>query len=134
MSSSPESGDGMRKPQGLQREGTALWDEVVEAYDLRLDEQRLLEHACRTVDELERLRQPLADSDIVVVGSTGQPRTTPLIAEVRGHRQLLSRLVQQLDLPDLDAPAQRSALSQRKAAAANARWDRVRAAREAAEA
>ncbi len=124
----------MQKPQDLHACGIALWDEVSEAYELRQDEQRILEHACRTVDDLERLQHALHDSDIVVVGSTGQPRSSPLIAEIRGHRQLLSRLVQQLDLPDLEAPTQRSALSQRKAAAANARWDRVRAAREAAEA
>ncbi len=124
----------MQKPQDLHACGIALWDEVSEAYELRQDEQRILEHACRTVDELARLQQALVESDIVVVGSTGQPRSSPLIAEIRGHRQLLSRLVQQLDLPDLEAPAQRSALSQRKAAAANARWDRVRAEREAAEA
>ncbi len=124
----------MKRPDGLQPQGTALWDEISEAYELRLDEQRILEHACRTVDDLERLQQALANNEVIVPGSTGQPRTSPLIAEIRGHRQLLSRLVQQLDLPDPEAPTQRSALSQRKAAAANARWDRVRAAREAAEA
>ncbi len=127
-------GNRMRKPQGLQADGTALWNEISEAYELRVDEQRILEHACRTVDELERLQQALANNEVMVAGSTGQPRTSPLIAEIRGHRQLLSRLVQQLDLPDVEAPAQRSALSQRKAAAAHARWDRVRAAREATEA
>ncbi len=125
----------MRSPQAaLQSDGTALWDEVSEAYDLRLDEQRILEHVCRTLDELHRLQTALDDSEVVVAGSNRQPRSSPLIAEIRGHRQLLSRLVAQLDLPDLDTTAQRSALSQRKAAAANVRWDRVRAARQAAEA
>ncbi len=78
----------MRKPQGLQDHGTALWDEVSEAYELRLDEQRVLEHACRTMDDLERLQQALANNEVVVAGSAGQQRSSPLIGEIRGHRQL----------------------------------------------
>ena len=49
----------------------------------------MLEQACRTADELDRLERAVrALPSLVVEGSTGQPRSHPLLAEVRAHRLL----------------------------------------------
>jgi hypothetical protein len=86
-------------------------------------ELAVLEQACRTADELDRLDKAVrALPDLVVSGSMGQPRMHPLLNEARGHRLLLERLVGALALPDEYEesglrPGQRHA--QR---AANARW------------
>ncbi len=126
--------EAVRKPLGLEARGGALWDDITTAWELRADEFRILEHASRTLDDLDRLQKALVSADLIVQGSQRQPRRSPLIAEVRAHRELLSRLLRQLDLPDVQEPAQRSAESLRKSAAAHARWDRVRAQREAVQA
>lgn len=121
----------MDKPSGLKAKGSALWDSVVPAYELKSDEFRVLESACRTLDEITRLERALATAPVMVVGSRGQEIANPLFGEVARHRALLARLVKQLDLPYPDAKPGRSALSEKRAAAANTRWARVRAAREA---
>lgn len=120
----------MERPSGLGSTGIRLWDDLVSVWELRPDEYRLLEHAARTVDELGRLQDLLARTDLFVEGSNGQPRSTPLLADLRGHRDLLLKLLRQLDLPDGVVAPQRSALSEKRAAAANTRWARVRAQRE----
>ncbi len=113
--------EAVRKPLGLEARGGALWDDITTAWELRADEFRILEHASRTLDDLDRLQKALVSADLIVQGSQRQPRRSPLIAEVRAHRELLSRLLRQLDLPDVQEPAQRSAESLRKSAAAHAR-------------
>jgi hypothetical protein len=60
-----------------------------------------LAEACRTADELDRLEKAVrALPDLVVPGSTGQPKVHPLLEEVRRHRLLLERLTTALNLPD----------------------------------
>ena len=89
-------------PPGLGDAGTALWAEIAGKYDLRHDEARVLEAACRTADDLDRLQAALASQPVMVPGSTGQERANPLFTEIRGHRTLLAKLVAQLGLPDDD--------------------------------
>ena len=49
--------------------------------------------ATRVLAEIRRLEAELDGGDLVVLGSQGQPRPNPLLAELRGHRWLLARLL-----------------------------------------
>ena len=115
-------------PRGLGQAGRSLWREVVGAYALRTDERIVLGEACRVLDTARRLERELLGAPVMITGSAGQDRAHPLLAELRGTRDLLARLLRQLDLPDLDAAGQRVP-SARHQAAAQTRWDAVRAAR-----
>jgi len=110
-------------PTGLRAPGKRLWSAVVESFVLNAAELALLEQACRTADELDRLERAVRGlPELTSTGSTGQLKPHPLLAEVRAHRLLLERLTGALALPDEDEesglrPGQRHA--QR---AVNARW------------
>ena len=117
------SEDGLRPPAGLKSPGRKLWAAVVESFVLNPGELSMLEQACRTADELDRLEQAVcALPELTTTGSTGQLKPHPLLAEARAHRLLLERLVGALALPTEDEevglrPGQRH--GQR---AINARW------------
>lgn len=86
----------LRPPRGLGAAGRALWRSIVDEYTLEPHERVLLAEACRTADELERLRAEAASADLIVQGSTGQPRPNPLFGEVRRHSESLARLLRAL--------------------------------------
>jgi hypothetical protein len=123
MAGRVSSDDVLRPPSGLKSPGHRLWAAVAESFVLNAGELAMLEQACRTADELDRLEKAVrALPNLITTGSTGQLKPHPLLAEARAHRQLLERLVGALALPDEDEesglrPGQRHA---RKAA--NARW------------
>jgi len=108
-------------PTALGARGRKLWRAITAQYELRLDELVLLEEACRTLDDVERLRLALVGADLLVLGSAGQQRAHPLLGELRASRALLAQHFRQLGLPDLDAEVAKpkSAPHQR---AARARW------------
>lgn len=113
-------------PDGLYEAGRAVWAALTSAYELSPSELLLLAELAHTVDELATLREASADADPVVTGSTGQPRVHPLFAELRAHRQALSRLVDQLALP---AEYENEGLSPRQQSAkkaADTRWSMER--------
>lgn len=117
-----------RQPAKLGPAGRRLWREVVERYELRPDEARLLTDACREADIIDRLEAALADASLVVKGSMGQLVASPLVSEVRQHRSVLARLLKALNLPDTPAEAERrhNAVSEQARAAARARWGQVK--------
>jgi hypothetical protein len=84
----------------------------------------ILEEACRTRDEVERLRLALLGADLLVLGSAGQYRAHPLLKELRQSRALLAQHFRQLGLPDLDGTG--TAVAKPKSAAhqraARTRW------------
>ena len=92
-------------PDDLEDAGAALWQAVTETYDLDVSELALLAHCARLEDELARLRSALLAGDMIVSGSMGQPRPSPLLDEMRKHREVLGRLLKQLDLPQSDDDA-----------------------------
>ena len=109
-------------PKGLASAGAVLWREVSGKYELRADELRVLEDACREADLVDDLTAALVGADRIVKGSQGQPVINPLISEVRQHRTALAGLLRQLKLPDeSDTPEKRSAAAR---AAVNARWQK----------
>lgn len=79
---------------------------VIDRYDLRPDEVRLLADGCREADIIERLEAELADAPLMVKGSMGQLVASPLVSEVRQHRAVLAGLLKSLKLPDAPAEAQ----------------------------
>jgi hypothetical protein len=111
-------------PKGLDKAGSALWRDVTGKYELRADEQRILEDACRERDLLARLEAGLAGTDLIVKGSQGQDVINPIVSELRQHRSTFASLMRQLKLPDEGGSAGDSGgeLSARNRAAAQARW------------
>lgn len=115
-----------RAPAGLGATGRRRWRSVTAEFELRGDECRLLEHACRTVDELATLQAALANAEPMSVGSMGQPRAHPLYAEIRAHRDMLRRLLAAIDVPDEgDAGGVVRPISNRSASARR-RWEEYR--------
>jgi len=110
-------------PAALAARGRKAWRLITAQYELRLDEVILLEEACRTLDDVERLRVALVGADLLVLGSAGQYRAHPLLTELRQSRALLAQHFRQLGFPDLDAagtvPKPKSAAHQQ---AARTRW------------
>jgi hypothetical protein len=96
---------------------------VVGKYMLTPAEVEMLGQAARTADELDRLERAVrALSELVVSGSTGQPKVHPLLEEVRRHRLLLERLTSALNLPDQDEEVGSRAGSRHARRAAEGRW------------
>lgn len=122
----PLSGDRVvpAPPEHLSPQAITLWRSIVNVYDLRPDELRVLEDACREAQLIDRIDDELRMAPLVVRGSMGQPTASPLLTEIRQHRSTLAGLLKRLNLPDevgSDSPAERSVKAR---AAANARWRR----------
>lgn len=117
-------------PAHLGVEGQSLWSQIVESYDLRPDEVRMLMDACREADLIERIEVEQRDAPLMVRGSQGQLVASPLTSELRQHRGTLATLLKALKLPDTDSQAQQKSDrdSEQARAAARARWDRPRVA------
>lgn len=110
-------------PEGLGDKALVVWSEIAGNYELRIDELRVLEDACREIDLIERLEAELVHADLMVTGSMGQPVASPLVQELRQHRGVLARLLGWLKLPDEEAPAKGNASASARQAAM-ARWGR----------
>ena len=111
------------KPSGIGKHGGKFWEEIAGSFNLRPDELRILEDACREVDLIERIAEELETADLLTMGSMGQLVTSPLVTEIRQHRALLARLLGQLKLPDESGQSRGAADRSTSArAAAVARW------------
>ena len=104
-----------RCPKGLGPSGRRLWRSTLADRDdgsrleLRGDELVLLAEACRLVDDVERLREALADEPLTVKGSQGQDVAHPLRGELHRTIGTLDRVLRTLSLPDAaDTAADRS--------------------------
>ena len=118
-----------KAPAGLTTKGRKLWNDVVKTYELRVDELRVLEEACRESDLVDELDAELAhrlknNLGLTTSGSTGQTVMHPLVGEIRAHRATLSRLLKDVGLPDDDAGDAAGKRSAQARAAVNERWRR----------
>lgn len=117
-----------KAPTGLGSKAKRLWSDISGNYELRFDELRILEDACREVDLIEGMESELQLSinagEWLVKGSMGQDVAHPLIGELRAHRSLLAQLLGKLKLPDADAGAAPMSRSEAGRALVNARWSR----------
>jgi hypothetical protein len=116
-----------RAPLGLDNAGKELWKATHAVFDFE-DEPHLLailEQACRTRDEIDRLEAGMEGQPLTVAGSKDQLVIHPLVAELRFQRAALATLLGRLGLPDNGDPddphARRSAAGRK---AARARWNR----------
>ena len=95
--------------------------------ELRPDEIRLLEDACREATILDKIERELAGADYVMPGSQKQLRAHPLLSEVRQHRVAMAQLLSKLNLPDEEADARaQAARSEHASIAAAGRWGLTR--------
>jgi phage terminase small subunit len=112
-------------PPKLGAPGVRFWKDVVDRYQLRPDELRVLEQACRTLTLLDKMQKTLDKADsLTAVGSMGQPVMHPIVSELRQHRNTLRQLTNQLGLPDEDDSRKTSRSAQARDAV-NARWRRT---------
>lgn len=94
-------------PNGVER---AEWNEI---------ESALLEVARRQANDIAALEAQLEADGLIVTGSKGQSRMSPIVTELRLSRQALVRVLAELRMPD--AGPLKNAAKQR---AARARWNR----------
>lgn len=109
------------RPEKLDGRGGRFWDSVTSTYRLRADELIILEDAAREINLIDKLEAEIEDASMIVTGGYEQEVANPLITEIRQHRGMVARLVNQLKLPDAPADNKPSA-SDAARKAANARW------------
>ena len=116
-----------RAPTGLAKAGKDLWKSMHAVFDFEDEPDKLaiLEQACRTRDEIDRLEAAMEGQPYTVLGSAKQVQVHPLVSEARFQRKTLAELLSRLGLPDNGDPedprARRSAAGR---TAARARWNR----------
>jgi hypothetical protein len=91
------------------------------AYMLAPHEAELLRQACRVADQLARIDAVLMDSELVVEGYAGQPRSHPLLQVSADQRRVLDGLFRSMALP-MPRETEGRRRSPAAAAAAQARW------------
>lgn len=106
------AGERLRERLDAALVGGVEWDER---------ESVLLNLASAQADDVDRLERLLATQGPTVTGSTGQERLNPVFTEVRQARLALSRLLQEVRLPDESTGVVRNVA---KVRAARSRWDR----------
>lgn len=118
-------------PRGLSEKGNKLWNRVVEEYELRPDELRTLEAACRASDLVDRMWAEGKTAELVTVGSMGQAVLHPIFPELRQQQAALVSLLKALrlaDVADEDGAAVGSPVGDNRStaarAAAKAKWNK----------
>lgn len=106
-------------PANLSESGKKLWSDVVDKYDLRADELRVLGAACAAADMVAAFEKAWRDDDypLTAKGSMGQLVEHPLIGSIDKQRKALAAFLRQLKLPDDAKPTMNA---QREGGAA--RW------------
>lgn len=84
-----------------ERLSAAINEALPDEMELSEREQELLRLAAGQADDLERLESALEESELMTVGSQGQPVLNPLVQEVRNARLAIFRLLGGLSLVDL---------------------------------
>lgn len=114
-----------RAPDGLEKAGKRVWTQILAEFDLDSRELLVLEQAARQADAVAALEAEVASSGLVGRGSSGQPRLSQTVVELRQARLALSKLLGELALPDDDGE---TAAGRHARKAAAARWGGPRAA------
>lgn len=109
-------------PRILKTAGRKFWREVTDKYDLRTDELRTLESACRSLDMVDLVTKQWTEngSPLTSTGSMGQLVEHPNIASIDKAQKAFELYVKRLALPDAKAGAGEKPNQQRDAA--QSRW------------
>lgn len=91
-------------PRTLSKAGRALWDAVVQKYELRTDELHALEIAAHHVDVLARIDLVLSKEKVVVEGPQGRRIPNPLLEERRRESRVALAALGQIGLRSVDLP------------------------------
>jgi len=112
-----------RAPAGLGCAGRALWSEVNREFGLNPAEQLMLTQLCRCADRIDAIEAELASAPLTVLGSVGQVKAHPLMAEWRAQARVAEALARSLALP---MPHEREGRRRSPTARENAmtRWGR----------
>lgn len=86
-------------PPGLGSAGRSLWRSIAKRWRLDEREHAILHQAAKTSDLVSQLEDLLAREGLTVIGSNGQPRLSPVPAEIRAQRLALDKLLSSLSLP-----------------------------------
>jgi hypothetical protein len=109
-------------PRDLARAGRDLWRRVLAAYELDPVERVGLALACRQLDDVARLEELLDRDGLIVAGSSGQPRLSAVVGELRLSRLAAARLLADLALPGEEVGTAATPAARRARRAAQARW------------
>lgn len=109
---------------------TPAGDELRRQYDAALGEDTewdekdlvILQLAQRQANDIQALEQVLEREGMTILGSAGQTRLHPAVAELRLQRLSLTRMLAQIPLPDEFGQPKKNPVKQR---ASRRRWDRV---------
>ncbi len=123
----------VRAPKGVKGRGGKLWRELQDVLEFDPHETELLVEACRVVSRIEQLENAVNEHGVMVPGSTGQLVVNPAVLEQRQQQATLARIMTLLNIdlhPDAGV-ASVSLISQQARRAAEARWSRSKAVRDA---
>ncbi len=109
-------------PRDLGRAGADLWRRVLSAYEVEPVEVPGLLLACRQLDDVARLEELLDRDGLIVAGSSGQPRLSAVVSELRLSRLAAARLLAGLALPGEEEGTAATPAARRARRAAQARW------------
>jgi hypothetical protein len=123
----PKAPPPLVKLQALPRSASAgarLRHAVLGEYELATAEVAILDLAAAQLDDIAALEKVLKRDGLIVTGSTGQPRLSAVVAELRQSRIALAKLLGELALPIDDEAAGMTPASRRAQHAARSRWGR----------
>lgn len=109
-----------KTPSNMGPKSKAFWTAITSEYELRADELRILEDACREIDLIEKMEKEMRTQPLTVQGSMGQIVAHPLTQELRQHRAIFKTLIAALKFEDGDSDA--GSRSASAAELARARW------------
>ena len=99
----------------------SLEAELDEGMEFDPREVALLHLAKSQADDITALEALLREQGASVIGSTGNPRLSPIFSELRQSRLTLSRILGQIRMPDEGLGVSKNAIKSR---AAQVRWNR----------
>ncbi len=117
-------GDGV--PAHLGDRGRRFWVLATAEFELTVSDTAILEQACAQLDLIGDLEALLVEQGLMVDGSRGQPRLSPIPGELRQARLCFQRLVDALSWPLEESDEGATPASRRAKKAADVRWGRVR--------
>ena len=89
----------LRAPPGLGKAGRHLWGTIQREYDITdSGGVAFLVSACRSEDDICRLRTQVARDGDTVIGRYGQREAHPLLAAIRGLEQVKRQSLAKLNL------------------------------------